>query len=391
MPSKRLNALIIEMEMKIIKKKAALIRNIVLSIMLMFGIASVFDVGRCGNIDSAEIFLNNSQTSEQTNALKVENELMLNKAEVSQYSVAESKPIETTASQIPITNVAAKSSGKYSNETFTVNDLNSGNKVTMNGFDLVCQIVRNEVGAHYKSGANAGQTVFHKEAIKAYAVAAYTYLKYSVARGNVPSVGLNSDVSQALKSYVAEVDGQAIFYNNAYICAVYCASTGGSTLSSKYCWGTNTPYLTGVESKHDSQSKQYSSTKVLSQAEVKTIIEGNTNIRLSDKPENWFNIASVVDGNYVESLIIDGNSTCQIGDSEYKINGSVFREKILGFSNIQSPAFTIQFKDGNFYFTSYGFGHGVGLPAEGAELYATIDKWNYKQILEHYYTGVVIK
>ena len=66
------------------------------------------------------------------------------------------------------------------------------------------------------------------------------------------------------------------------------------------------------------------------------------------------------------------------------------RSKVLGAANIKSPAFTIEYKDGQFYFTSYGYGHGVGMPAEGAQLYATIDNWSYEQILKHYYSGVQI-
>ncbi len=279
----------------------------------------------------------------------------------------------------------------YTSEVFTVYDLNSKRDVTLNGFDLVCQIVRNEVGAAYKSGAKAGQTAFHKETIKAHAVAAYTYIKYNQARGLKASVGLNSDLSDALISYVKEVDGQAIYYNNQYICAVYTASTGGTTLSSKYCWGTNTPYLVSVESKHDSKSKQYSETKTMSAETVKGIIENATDIKLSNNPENWFYIAETVDGKYVNKLIIDGNSTCSVRGKDMTINGTVFREQILGYSNLKSPAFTISYSNGEFKFTSYGYGHGVGMPSEGAQLYAVNDNWNYAQILTHYYTNVDIK
>ena len=288
-------------------------------------------------------------------------------------------------------NIVKEDVKSYADEVFTVYDLNSKRDVTLNGFDLVCQIVRNEVGAAYKSGAKKGQTAFHKETIKAHAVAAYTYIKYNQARGIKASVGLNTDLSDALISYVEEVDGQAIYYNGQYICAVYTASTGGTTLSSKYCWGTNTPYLVSVESKHDSKSAQYSATNTMSAEKVKSIIESATDIKLSENPENWFYIAETVDGNYVNKLIIDGNSTCSVRGKNTSINGSVFREQIIGYSNLKSPAFTISYSNGEFIFTSYGYGHGVGMPSEGAQLYAINDNWSYDQILTHYYTGVNIK
>ena len=95
-------------------------------------------------------------------------------------------------------------------------------------------------------------SIHYTKLYEAFAVAAYTYVKYTVNKGQTPSVGLNSNISQALKDYVSEVYGKAIYYNNQYICAVYCASTGGRTLSSQYSWGKALPYLTSVESAHDS-------------------------------------------------------------------------------------------------------------------------------------------
>ncbi len=46
---------------------------------------------------------------------------------------------------------------------------------------------------------------------------------------------------------------------------------------------------------------------------------------------------------------------------------------------------------GTFVFTTYGWGHGVGLSQEGAEYYAKNMGWDYAHILTHYYTGAVLK
>ncbi len=43
--------------------------------------------------------------------------------------------------------------------------------------------------------------------------------------------------------------------------------------------------------------------------------------------------------------------------------------------------------DGQFAFTSYGWGHGVGMSQNGANFYAKYAGWNYQQILFHYYPG----
>ena len=395
--------------MKNINKRFPLLKNIVLASVILLNIFAVCFVRQSNDYNNESLLNNASENSESDLIKSRSTEIIWRKAGISEYSIFEdyqeiealdsvaettsSTTAEATASETQIKaveTVVPDTTNQITDETFTVYDLNAKQNVTLNGYDLVCQIVRNEVGAHYTSGAKKGQTAYDEETIKAFAVAAYTYVKYNVNKGQTPSVGLSTDMSQALRDYVAEVYGQAIYYNNSYICAVYCASTGGTTLSSKNSWGKANPYLVSVESIHDSQGKQYQSTKSFTADEIRTIIESKTNIKLSDTPENWFRVAATVDGNYISQLIIDGNSTCTVNGKECSITGTFFRNSILGTSNLKSPDFTVEYIDGMFNFTSYGYGHGVGMPAEGAQLYATIDNWTYIQILQHYYTGVQI-
>lgn len=357
---------------------------------LCFGVLSVCLVKPCNDINSAKLLSENSEYTNKTLTSKIDNPMLLKKAETVQYNLIESSLANSDSTVEKTSLVTSQPKKSYSNETITVYDLNTGKRVTLNCFDAVCQIVRNEVGSYYHSGAKAGQTAYHKETIKAHAVAAYTYLKYNSSRGAVANVGLNSDVPQVIKNYVREVDGQAIYYNNSYICAVYSASTGGYTLSSKNAWGTNNPYLQSVVSKYDSRGPQYSSVITIPESKVKQMVEYNTGIKLTGDPINWIRVASVIDGNYVDSVIINGNSTCRINGRDRKITGSLFRERIIGFNNLRSAAFTVHYDKGNFHFTSYGFGHGIGLSSEGAEQYAKFENWNYVQILKHYYTDVKI-
>lgn len=46
---------------------------------------------------------------------------------------------------------------------------------------------------------------------------------------------------------------------------------------------------------------------------------------------------------------------------------------------------------GMFCFTTYGYGHGVGLSQNGANFYATYGGYNYQQILQHYYPGTYLR
>ena len=234
--------------------------------------------------------------------------------------------------------------------------------------------------------------------MKAQAVAAYTYHKYYESRGTYKSVSIlpASSINQSVKNAVSQILGVAIYYNNSPILATYTASTGGGTASAKDVWGTNIPYLVSVESKYDSQASKgyYQSTKSFTEAEVRQIIEGNTNITLSDNPSNWFTFLSaeqggVLDGNYIGKMLIDGNSK-YINNSgkSVTITGRVIRENLF---NLRSAKFEIAFNNGVFNFITYGYGHGVGFSQIGASLYEKNEGWTYDQILKHYYTGVEVK
>ncbi len=385
--------------MKVIK----ILRNIfILSLILIscFGICITCDIKKISaedkNAISASVANDLVMKPKKSSSSDLDSISHINSLSYTTYSSA--PPVTTLITTTPLVTSTSTvttiqwppSNNSITNDFFTVYDVNSRQNVTMNGFDLICQVVRNEVGAHYKAGPLKGQTAYNKEAIKAFAVASYTYIKYNINRGQVPCVGLNSDISQALMEDVAEVYGQAIYYNNAYICAVYCASTGGYTLSSKNSWGQANPYLISVESKYDSQGNQYIFKKVFTKDEIRNIIGSRTGIVLSDDPSKWITIASNIDGNNVDQVLIDGNPYVTVEGRQYRITGTYFKNNIIGSGNVKSPAFTVEYKDGTFCFTSYGFGHGVGMPADGANLYAKIAGWDYKQILTHYYSGVEV-
>lgn len=318
------------------------------------------------------------------------------KAGISEYSITEeiqNQGIIRPLMELPDADNSSDNMNKtegYQSETFTVYDLNTKSYVTSDAMDLVLRIVRNEIGAHYTSGSRYGETVYAKEAVKAYAVAAYTHIKYCNLKGQIPNVGLRSDYSEQMKNYVQEVDGQGIYYNDDLICAMYCASTGGYTISGYNGLGTDYPYLSSVESRYDDQGKQYFSQVTMTADELRQIIESKTDIVLSDEVENWIKVDSVVDGNYVGQMIIDGHTSCNIRGKQYTLNGSNFKQRIMN-SYLKSPAFTVDYADGTFTFNVYGYGHGLGLPADGANLYANIEGWDYKQILEHYFQGTIVK
>ena len=87
-------------------------------------------------------------------------------------------------------------------EVYTVYDEISGGHVTLNGHELICRIVNSEIGDSWG-----------EEAIKAQAVAAYSYVRYNDEQGYIPSVGLKAGYSAKLERCVSAVEGECIYYN----------------------------------------------------------------------------------------------------------------------------------------------------------------------------------
>lgn len=270
------------------------------------------------------------------------------------------------------------SSKSYKNEMLTIYNKRTGRYVTDTAFNIVCGVTFNEVG-----------TSMHVEAIKAQAVAAYTYIKYYEAKGEIASISMKTDVPQMVIDAVEQVDGLAMYYDGEYIMAAFSASTGGYSASSENVWGGVRPYLKSVKNDYDYlDSKHYGRVTTHTVDEVREAIESNTNIKLSNNYSEWIKIVSHVDTVYAGQISIDGHTSAYVAGKERKISGYVFRSYILG---IRSTNFTVSYNDGVFTFVTYGYGHGVGMSQIGANLYATYGGYTFDQILHHYYTGITIK
>lgn len=196
----------------------------------------------------------------------------------------------------------------------------NGSTVSGSALEIVGRMTQNEVGH-----------TFAPEAIKAQAVAAYTYVKFCNEYGTYPSVGLASTVSDSVNVLVQSVLGKAIYYNGALIQAVYSASSAGYTASSKNVWGTDYPYL---QSRFCDLDKQYDPNygrKVeYTSAEIKSKVLEKTGIDLTGDPSGWLSVETNVDGFYVGQMNVGGyhSYTDSSGDS-VKITGRVFRERIM--------------------------------------------------------------
>lgn len=259
--------------------------------------------------------------------------------------------------------------------------------VTVNGkqqelalLEVLPQIVENEIGSSSEP-----------EALKAQAVAAHTFIRYYNDRDSAPAVSLKAvypanqakmDAAiRAVADKIMTVGGKAVY-------TPYCASSAGKTNSSVDVWGGNLSHLVSVESKYDSQdTKNWGTRKTMSVSEVKSLLETKGGITVSGKPEEWFKIINYTAGGYNKNMSVCGQTQCTINGKTQTITGRVLRENIL---SLRSAKFDVKVEGDSFIFTTYGYGHGVGMPQIGANLYAKNEKWSYQQILTHYYTGVTI-
>ena len=242
--------------------------------------------------------------------------------------------------------------------------------------------------------SNEVNDALHYEAVKAQVVATHTYIKYYNDQNSIPSVGYKSSYKKGGKvdRAVEEVYNIIMTYNGKAIYSPYHASAGGRTQSSKEVWGGARAYLVSVESKYDYLADYYNTSngkytttkiksnwlayKVVSEDTVISKMKSKYGITPSGDPSTWFKIKSYSSGGYVATVNICGKD----------VGGNTARS-LFG---LRSANFTVTYKNGSFTFETKGYGHGVGLSQWGAHFYADKDKWNYQQILTHYYTGIKI-
>ena len=98
-------------------------------------------------------------------------------------------------------------------------------------------------------------------------------------------------------------------------------------------------------------------------------------IKLGDKPEEWFSDVSKSKSNTVLEIKA-GNLT-------------VTGQEIRAALSLRSASFDIEYDDG-FKITTRGYGHCVGMSQYGANAMAKEGK-TYKEILEHYYPNTELK
>lgn len=98
---------------------------------------------------------------------------------------------------------------------------------------------------------------------------------------------------------------------------------------------------------------------------------------MGDDQSGWISDIVYTDSGsgVVKSLKVGGKS----------FTGNSFR----ALFSLRSPAFTLEQKDGAFFFKTYGYGHSVGMSQYGAD-YMAKQGSTYEEILAHYYPNTEI-
>ena len=274
-------------------------------------------------------------------------------------------------------------------ETFLVEDQATGQVLELSRQEYVLGAVAAEMPVSWPD-----------EALKAQAIAAHSYALYCRDHAADPAAGwLTADPARrqgyltdtVLRSYwgtayeenharlaalVDAVETQVLYYDNAPAGTSYFAISNGQTEASENVWGSAVPYLVPVDSSTDREADHFTCTVQFSTAQTEELLKGLGLAPDLSAPEGWFGGTALTPSGYVASLPVCGQT----------ITGPALR-KALG---LRSACFTVQYQNGTFFFTTMGYGHGVGLSQWGAKALAQQGQ-TAAQILAHYFPGTELR
>lgn len=183
--------------------------------------------------------------------------------------------------------------------------------------DIVSMVCNAEVGSS-----------FDEEAIKAQAVAAYTYIKY--CGGSTSGMAIKEHPDQKVIDAVRSVVGQAVYYNGSFALTQFYASSGGSTASCKDVFYEDIPYLRSVSCDFDAAyDPHYGDVTAINKDTLRNKIQSTYGITLSSDCSSWIQLIEG-DGGYIADVNIDGQKT---------VDGYTFARSI----GLKSGKFTLMY------------------------------------------------
>ena len=300
----------------------------------------------------------------------------------------ENKPASTPGSTQVLQTDATASSQTKAPESIKVLRVSSGKVIDMEIYKYIIGAVSSEIPPTYE-----------KEAIKAQAVACYTYALWLMKNADSSALS-GADISDSSETHqgfldenelkdkwgdkyemysekirecVNEVLGQYMTYDGEPIIACYHAISPGKTENALTVWGKDIAYLKSVTAPGDALSPNFDASVTLSADEFKAKAKTLDVSDFSGKAENWVKVKETSDCGFVSRVEIAGKD----------FDGNDVRSAF----SLRSPYFTVNYKNGSFVFQTKGYGHGLGMSQYSAD-YMARQGSTYKEILSHFYTGI---
>lgn len=237
---------------------------------------------------------------------------------------------------------------------------------------------------------------YEPEALKAQAVAAYTYALRLVGDGNRLSDSTSlcqpyftaekameyygdsySEYLPKIKEAAAYGASHALYYDNKPIYSVYHSVSAGVTARPEYIWGISLPYLERVDCPRDREYPHFQTRNEISVEDMRIKLlayDGTLDMPLDYSL--WFSDIIKDESGYVMSA--------KVGDKTLS-GGDLWR--LLG---LRSTCFDISWNGMVFTVTAQGYGHGAGLSQYTANIMAKNGR-SAEEILGYFYVGAELK
>ena len=294
-------------------------------------------------------------------------------------------------------------------------------------------------------------STWHEEALKAQAVCARSYALIKAGYGGASNAKKGYKVvdtvsSQVYKGYLAEsvkanqaVDatkGEMVCYQNKVIPAYFFSTSGGRTESAKDVWAVDLPYLQSVPDLYEYDSSKETWLVTMTMEEINAALAGQgksfgnvEELIVSKHSDNGHVYAlTLLEGK--KSLTLQGmtiRTVLNLDSTKFKLirqgdtpdevsvlsaegitTGRISKMYIASADGVEKASDTLQQYvvqgSGNRWnyprtapeaadeimFAGMGYGHGVGLSQYGAKGMAEAG-YNYKEIIEYYFTGANVR
>ena len=238
---------------------------------------------------------------------------------------------------------------------------------------------------------------WHLETLKSQAVAARSYgvFHLAFARTYLKTRFYDVDDTVAFQAYtgvtharretdeaVAATAGQVLTFKNEVIQAYYHADSGGATEDGVEAWGHSIPFCLGKREDvyRDHPAAAWEITVAF--ADLTKVLREQGAIA-SSADVTALSIADHTESGRVRALALalrDGKD-----QAAARVSVGLIR-RVVG--NLPSTLFTVRAATRTtVILRGFGSGHGIGMNQTGAEMHAANRGWDYRRILDFYYTG----